>query len=52
MPEDPDLNNNWGVALQQLGKYSEAAARYSAALRVAPGHSDARANWAALVGSK
>ena len=46
-PEDPDIRNGWGIALDRLGQREAARAQYEAALAAAPDHFEARFNLAA-----
>jgi Flp pilus assembly protein TadD len=42
--EVPAFHNNLGMALEHLGRYSDAAAAYSGALSVDPGYEKAKKN--------
>jgi len=46
-PDDPDIRNGWGIALDRLGRREAARAQYEAALAAAPDHFEARFNVAA-----
>ncbi len=46
-PNDPDIRNGWGTALDRAGRRDEARAQYEAALAAAPELFEARFNLAA-----
>ena len=48
-PDSPDARNNYGAALERLGRIDDAAAQYREAVRLAPDSAGARANLARAV---
>lgn len=51
-PEVPEYFNSLGFILYKLGKEDDAEAHFREALRLQPGHADAEANLAALLGEE
>jgi Flp pilus assembly protein TadD len=49
-PDNPQLLNNYGVALYQAGKKEAAIEQYRRALEIAPDYREARGNLAAAAG--